>query len=65
MSPTAVTLVRLAGAFDPTLAGRLVRAENGGERLSRAADQPVWRDPATMQLQQRGFHPMARVINHV
>ena len=27
MSPTAVTLVRLAGAFDLTLAGLLVRAE--------------------------------------
>src|SRR6187551_2297574 len=47
MSPTAVTLVRLAGAFDLTLAGLLVRAEGGAERLSRAADQMVWRDPAT------------------
>jgi transcriptional regulator with XRE-family HTH domain len=46
MSPTAVILVRLAGAFDLTLAGLLTRAE-GGERLVRAADQPVWRDPAT------------------
>ena len=27
MSPTAVTLVRLAGAFDLTLAGLLLRAE--------------------------------------
>src|SRR3990167_8978216 len=47
VSPTAVILVRLAGAFDLTLAGLLLRAEGGGERLTRAADQPVWRDPAT------------------
>lgn len=46
-SPTAVVLVRLAGAFDLTLAGLLLRAEGAGERLSRAADQPVWRDPET------------------
>lgn len=47
MSPTAGVLVRLAGAFDLTLAGLLVRAESQGKRLSRAADQPVWRDPET------------------
>ena len=32
MSPTAVTLVRLAGAFDLTLARLLLRAEGEGER---------------------------------
>ena len=37
MSPTAVTLLRLASAFDLTLAGLLLRAEGEGERLSRAA----------------------------
>src|ERR1700719_1549822 len=47
VSPTAVILVRLAGAFDLTLAGLLLRAEGEGRRLSRAADQPVWRDPET------------------
>src|SRR5882672_6627376 len=49
LSPTAVILVRLAGAFDLTLAGLLVRAEGDaeGNLLSRAAEQPVWRDPAT------------------
>src|SRR5258705_13934567 len=46
-SPTAVILVRLAGAFDLTLAGLLLRAEGEGQRLSRAAGQPVWRDPET------------------
>lgn len=47
MSPTAGVLVRLAGAFDLTLAGLLLRAEGQGNRLSRVADQPVWRDPET------------------
>jgi transcriptional regulator with XRE-family HTH domain len=62
MSPTAVILVRLAGAFDLTLAGLLLRAEDGGERLSRAADQRVWRDPETGYLRRQVFsrpdHPL-------
>lgn len=62
MSPTAVILVRLAGAFDLTLAGLLLRAEGGGERLSRAVDQPVWRDPDTGYLRKQVFirsnHPL-------
>jgi transcriptional regulator with XRE-family HTH domain len=55
MSPTAVTLLRLAGAFDLTLAGLLLRAEGEGERLSRAADQPVWRDPDSLYLRRQIF----------
>src|SRR5258708_36701701 len=55
VSPTAVILVRLAGAFDLTLAGLLLRAEGEGERLSRAAEQPVWRDPGTGSLRPQGF----------
>src|SRR5438477_7334324 len=47
VSPAAVILVRLAGAFVLTLAGLLLRAEGDGKRLSRAAEQPVWRDPET------------------
>lgn len=46
-SPTAALLVRLAGAFDLTLAGLLLRAESDAGRLSRADTQPVWRDPDT------------------
>jgi transcriptional regulator with XRE-family HTH domain len=61
-SPTAALLVRLASAFDLTLAGLLIRAESGGERLVRAADQPVWRDPATgyrrRQVHARPDHPV-------
>jgi len=62
MSPTAVILVRLAGAFDLTLAGLLLRAEDQGGRLARAGDQPVWRDPATGYLRKQVFgrpdHPL-------
>lgn len=62
MSPTAATLVRIAGAYDLTLAGLLLRAENEGGNLSRAADQEVWTDPATGYTRQQVFmrpnHPV-------
>lgn len=62
MSPTAALLVRLAGAFDLTLAGLLLRAEAGESRVTRAADQPEWRDPATgytrTQVFMRPDHPV-------
>jgi transcriptional regulator with XRE-family HTH domain len=65
VSPTAVILVRLAGAFDLTLAGLLLRAEGAGQRLSRTAEQPVWRDPGTgyrrKQLFSRPDHPLELV----
>ena len=65
MSPSAVLLLRLATAFDLTLAGLLLRAEGEKPRLSRAADQPVWRDPATgyirKQIFSRSDHPMELV----
>jgi transcriptional regulator with XRE-family HTH domain len=61
VSPTAVILVRLAGAFDLTLAGLLLRAE-GGSRLSRSAEQPIWCDPGTGYLRRQVFsrpdHPL-------
>jgi transcriptional regulator with XRE-family HTH domain len=61
-SPTAVILVRLAGAFDLTFAGLLARAEGGTERLARAAAQRLWRDPATgylrRQIFERADHPV-------
>ena len=61
VSPTAVILIRLAGAFDLTLAGLLLRAE-GQERLTRATEQPVWRDPDTGYLRKQVFsrpdHPL-------
>lgn len=62
VSPTAVILVRLAAAFDLTLAGLLVRAEGEGGRVSRAADQAVWQDPDTgyvrRQVQSLPDHPV-------
>jgi transcriptional regulator with XRE-family HTH domain len=67
VSPTAVILARIAGAFDLTLAGLLLRAEEGDEqqRVSRAADQPVWRDPASgylrRQILARADHPLELV----
>ena len=66
-SPTAVILVRLASAFDLTLAGLLVRAENDADlgRVSRLASQPEWRDPATgyvrRQVYSRPDHPLELV----
>ncbi|MGH8081787.1 MAG: helix-turn-helix domain-containing protein [Lysobacter sp.] len=61
-SPTAALLVRLASAFELTLAGLLLRAESGAGRLSRAAQQPLWRDPATGYLRRQVFvqadHPL-------
>jgi transcriptional regulator with XRE-family HTH domain len=62
VSPTAVVLVRLASAFDLTMAGLMLRAEGQGERLSLAAEQPVWRDPETGYVRKQVFsrpdHPV-------
>ncbi len=64
-SPTAAILVRIAGAFDLTLAGLLVRAEGEHGRLVRAADQPVWRDPESGYVRRQVFgragHPVELV----
>jgi transcriptional regulator with XRE-family HTH domain len=45
--PTAVLLSRLASALGMTLSELVTRAEDGGGRLVRAADQPTWTDPAS------------------
>jgi transcriptional regulator with XRE-family HTH domain len=62
VSPTAAVLVRIAGAFDLTLAGLMLRAEGQGERLTRGGDQPIWRDPETGYLRKQVFsrpdHPL-------
>ena len=61
VSPSAGILVRIAAAFDLTLAGLLVRAEETG-RLFRLADQPQWRDPRTGYTRRQIFrnpsHPL-------
>ena len=65
VSPSAGILVRLAAAFDLTLAGLLLRAEET-ERLMRTGDQPVWRDPKTgyvrRQIFSRPDHPLEIVL---
>jgi transcriptional regulator with XRE-family HTH domain len=45
--PTAALLGRLSGALGMTLSELVARAEGEEIRLSRAAEQPVWVDPAT------------------
>ncbi|WP_144794895.1 XRE family transcriptional regulator [Kocuria palustris] len=45
--PTAVLLGRLSGALGMTLSELIALAEGGDDPLTRAADQPVWTDPAT------------------
>ncbi|NEI74389.1 helix-turn-helix domain-containing protein [Rhizobium lusitanum] len=61
-SPTAGNLVKIAGAFDLTLAGLLLRAEGEMPRLVRHADQAIWRDPETGYLRRQMFvrpdHPV-------
>jgi len=61
VSPSAGILVRLAAAFDLTLAGLLLRAEETG-RLFRAEAQARWRDPGTGYVRRQIFstpsHPM-------
>src|SRR3954453_3229251 len=65
VSPTAVVLVKLASAFDLTLAGLMLRAEAQAERMSRASNQPVWRDPdcgyVRRQVFLRPYHPIELV----
>lgn len=46
-SPTASVLLRIAAAFDLTLAGLLTPERPGGARLLRREDQAFWRDPAS------------------
>ena len=48
--PTAALLGKLSGALGMTLSELIAQAEDvadGGGRLVRAADQPVWTDPET------------------
>src|SRR2546423_5588644 len=47
VSPPAALLGRLWGAFGLTLSALLAEAEQPARGPVRAADQPVWRDPAT------------------
>jgi transcriptional regulator with XRE-family HTH domain len=46
-SPTAALLGRISGAFGITLSALLAEAAPEPNGPRRAADQPLWRDPAT------------------
>lgn len=52
-SPTATILLRIAAAFDMTLAELLTGSHEEGARLQRAADHPAWTDPATGYLRRQ------------
>lgn len=45
--PTAVLLGRLSGGLGISLSALVAKAEGDGWPVSRAAEQPVWVDPAT------------------
>jgi transcriptional regulator with XRE-family HTH domain len=45
--PTAALLGRLSGGLGISLSALVARAERAGAPVVRAADQPVWVDPAT------------------
>ncbi|HKN52223.1 MAG TPA: XRE family transcriptional regulator [Amycolatopsis sp.] len=47
VQPTAALLAKLSAAFGMTLSELIARAEGDDRRLARAAEQPVWTDPAT------------------
>ena len=49
-SPTATLLGRLSGAFGISMSTLIARAEMQEGKLSRFADQPVWRDPQSHYL---------------
>jgi len=52
-SPTASILLRIAAAFDMTLAELLTGGPEDSGRLQRAADHPLWTDPATGYLRRQ------------
>lgn len=57
VSPTAGVLVRLATAFDLTLAGLLLKAESSSW-VQRREEAPVWTDPQTGYSRRQIFcHP--------
>lgn len=55
MSPTASVLLRLAHAFDLTLAGLLIRAEKPAGSVQRVNEQPLWEDPETGYVRRQLF----------
>jgi transcriptional regulator with XRE-family HTH domain len=62
MSPTASVLVRLANAFDLTLAGLLMRAEQQTGAVQRMQDQPLWEDPESHYVRRQVFRAIDNPI---
>jgi hypothetical protein len=46
-SPTTVVLGRLSGAFGLSMSELLLSGDSNERRLSRKAEQQIWKDPAT------------------
>lgn len=55
-SPTANLLGKLSGAFGLSMSALLARAEAGGGRLTRRAEQPLWTDPESGYLRRQVSH---------
>jgi len=55
VSPTATVLLRIATAFDVTLAELLTSPAQDAARFVSRADQPVWIDPATQYRRRQIF----------
>jgi transcriptional regulator with XRE-family HTH domain len=64
-SPTAALLGRLSGALGLTLSALLARAEDRPDRLSRATEQPRWRDPKSGYVRCQVSPPSASPIELV
>lgn len=56
-SPTAQLLVKVCGGLGVTLSALFAAAEAPAGPLSRRADQPTWRDPATRYLRRNVSPP--------
>jgi transcriptional regulator with XRE-family HTH domain len=68
-SPTAVIILRIANAFGHTLASFLAPPDSKPGLFLPAAEQPVWRDPASHYLRRQVFqnaeNPMELVEVHL
>ncbi|MEC5159538.1 transcriptional regulator with XRE-family HTH domain [Janthinobacterium sp. CG_23.3] len=64
-SPTATVLGRLSGALGLALSVLLALAEQSGKRVSRRAEQVVWRDPGTGYTRRTISPPGGGVLEHL
>jgi quercetin dioxygenase-like cupin family protein len=57
VQPTAALLGKLSGALGMTLSELIARAEGDDDRVTRAAEQSVWTDPASGYTRRAVSHP--------